>query len=358
MKRHRTFTLIAFADSHFSVYTIFLKSWLFLSAVILTIPVIQGCDKHMHPQDGDFTEEEIESSVKIAVRNAEQTQIRTLDAFVFNDDAMRRIDCYQRYGQVTEEEILIGSCTGGKIILLCANCPWEDVGWEEVQSFRRASSLKVDLEDEDRDWPVMSTQVCLRAGSDTAGICLERLTSEIELRSVRCDFAGKPYEGESITDVRIYLTNVNATCSILPDDQYPVERIINHKSLIPDDTVKFKDKRQIINYLETIGSSVTYPGIRLLCYPNMSREETIGTPFTRLVIEGKIQGETWYWPMNINRNCGSDHEGIGRNRRYVHDITIRSRGTKDPDVPIVPEMAETIFTTEKWKEKEPYHVSF
>ena len=137
-----------------------------------------------------------------------------------------------------------------------------------------------------------------------------------------------------------------------------MERIINHRSLIPEDTMRFKNKRQIIDNLQTINSSVTYPGIRLLCYPNISTQESIGTPFTRLVIEGKIQGETWYWPININRDSGSGHEGISRNRRYVYDITIRSRGTKDPDTPIVPEMAVTTFTTEKWEEKEPYHVSF
>ena len=210
MKRHRKLSLIAFADSYHSVYTI-LKSWLILSLVTLTVPVIQGCDKHMHPQDGDFTEEETDSSVKLAVRKADQAKIRTLDAFVFNADPLKRLDCYQRYEEAAKEQFLIGSCAGEKIILLCANSPWGKVGWEEVQSLQRASSLKVDLEDEDSDYPVMSAQVRLSAGCDTSGITLERLTSEIELRSVRCDFSGKPYEGEAITDARAYLTNANAT---------------------------------------------------------------------------------------------------------------------------------------------------
>lgn len=357
MKIHRKLSLIAFADSYHSVYTI-LKSWLILSLVTLTVPVIQGCDKHMHPQDGDFTEEETGSSVKLAVRKADQTKIRTLDAFVFNADPLKRLDCYQRYEEAAKEQFLIGSCAGEKIILLCANSPWEKVGWEEVQSLQRASSLKVDLEDEDSDYPVMSAQVRLSAGCDTSGIILERLTSEIELRSVRCDFSGKPYEGEAITDARAYLTNANATCCISPEDNHTMERIINHRSLMPEDVIRFRNPRHISDSLGTVNPSVSYPDIRFLCYPNTSTEESMGTPFTRLVIEGKIQGQTWYWPININRECGSDHEGISRNRRYVYDITIRSRGTKDPDTPIVPEMAETTFTTEKWEEKEPYHVSF
>jgi hypothetical protein len=114
----------------------------------------------------------------------------------------------------------------------------------------------------------------------------------------------------------------------------------------------------ITDTLETINPSHTYPGVRLLCYPNLASEETLGTPFTRLVIEGKIQGETWYWPINVNRDCGTDHEGIERNMRYIYDITIKSKGTKDPNTPIIPEMAETIFKTERWEEKEPYYVAF
>lgn len=357
MKRHRILTYIAFALSSNSVYTVFTKSWLALSLVILTLPVAQGCSKHDHPQDSDFTEALSRSSVKIAVRHSEEAGIRSLDAFVFNDDALRRIDCYQRTGETDGSGLLIGSCSGSKIVLLCANAPWEKKSWEDVCSFTKASSIKVDLEDEDMEFPVMSAVTCIEAGKPSE-MRIERLTSEVGLRSVRCDFTGKPYEGEEITEAKAYLINVNGTCSIAPDDNEPMERIINHGSLIQDDITRFINFCPVADSIGTIKFSHTYPGIRLLCYPNTSREESIGTPFTRLVIEGKIQGETWYWPINVNRDCGSGHEGIERNRKYVYDITLRSKGTKDPDIPIIPEMAETIFETERWKEKEPYHVAF
>ena len=86
------------------------------------------------------------------------------------------------------------------------------------------------------------------------------------------------------------------------------------------------------------------------------QQTDVGSPFTRLVIEGKIQGETWYWPIDINR----DEAGVGieRNSRYVFDIILRSKGTKDPDTPASPEMTEIKFETRKWKEKDGYHVEF
>lgn len=357
MKRHRTFTHIAFADSLDSVYTVFFKSMLILSLVILTAPVIQGCHKHEHPQDSGFTEVPQKSSVKLAVRQSEGIQIRSVDAFVFNDDALQRIDCYQKCNGLTDGQILVGSSSGKKIVLLCANAPWSKKDWEDVSSYTKASSVRMGLEDEDREYPTMSATTHITAGGKE-GITLERLTSEVALKSIQCDFSGKPYEGEEITDAKVYLININATCRLTPTDNEPIERIINHGNLIQEDMNKFKSLNFVFSNLGTIKLTHTYPDVRFLCYPNTSTEESIGTPFTRLVVEGKIQGETWYWPININRNKETDHEGIIRNRRYNYDITIRSKGTKDPDTPIIPEMAETIFTIEKWKEKNPYQVSF
>lgn len=357
MKRHRTFTHIAFANSLDSVYTVFFKSQLILSLVILTAPVIQGCHKHEHPQDSGFTEVQQMSSVKLAVRQMEDTQIRTIDAFVFNDDPLQRIDCYQRFDDFNGEYVSVGACSGRKLMLLCANAPWDAKGWEDVSSYCKATSIKVNLEDENRAYPVMSATVHADAG-ENAEIILERLSSEIELRSLRCDFSGKPYQGECITDARAYLININGTCSIAPTTDETIERIINHGSLIPDDIIKFDTSQPVSADIGTITSVFTSPEIRLLCYPNTAEHESLGTPFTRLVIEGKIQGETWYWPININRGCGSDHEGIERNNKYVYDITIKGKGTKDPDTPIVPKMVETIFEISRWKEKEPYHVAF
>ena len=81
-----------------------------------------------------------------------------------------------------------------------------------------------------------------------------------------------------------------------------------------------------------------------------------GTPFTRLVIEGKIQGETFYWPLDINKEDGG--YGIGRNERYIYDITITRKGTKDPDSPVRKEDIDINFNVEKWNEKEGCEVIF
>lgn len=363
MKTHRNIHEIASIGSHTSGKTDSIKSLLTLSLVILTVPVIVGCSKNTHPQDGDFTEVSHRSSVKLAVHILQKNSIRTLDALVFNDDLLQRLDSYQSMDGPVKESTLIGSCGGDKIVLLCANTGWSRDMWRQYNSFPKASALKVSLEEEERDFPVMTAHARMSAGEDAA-ISMERLSSEVWLRSVCCDFTGKPYAGESITEAKVYLTNVSGTCPLVPQPGEPAERIINHGGLIRQDLKSFKDSSLIIKHIDNISKDIAYPDARLTCYPNTALEESLGTPFTRLVIEGRIRGETWYWPIDINRSCGASPEGSGsgtgveRNRRYIFDVTIHSKGTKDPDQPVSAVIAETILKTETWKEKEEYAVGF
>ena len=114
----------------------FVKSMLILSMITLIFSVLQGCSKH--PQDSGFTEVTGKASVKFAVQNIKKSQTHSIDALVFNDDPLQRLDCYQYFEDSIEGEQLIGSCSGNKILLLCANLCWEKDSWREYNSFKRA----------------------------------------------------------------------------------------------------------------------------------------------------------------------------------------------------------------------------
>ena len=358
MKKYRNISHIASHDFKLSPFTLFTKSLLILGIASLAVPVFHGCSRQCCSLDSDFTEASTKASVKLAVHNITEPGIRSVDALVFNDDILQRIDCYQHVEDIRNGTIQIGSCNGEKIVFLCANSQWDKDDWRESRSFHSLNDRKAELENEDRAYPLMSSFIHVEAGSNVAETRLERLSSIVRLRSVSCDFSGKPYAGEKVTDAKVYLTNVNGSCSILQADACRIERIINYGGLIPDDIHAFRDSSLIISHLGTISTETAYPETELLCYPNTVTEEIAGAPFTRLVIEGKIQGETWYWPININRGCSNSHEGIQGNTIYTYDIVIRRKGTQDPDNPITPETAETTFETERWSEKEEYHVAF
>ena len=98
--------------------------------------------------------------------------------------------------------------------------------------------------------------------------------------------------------------------------------------------------------------------IKLRCYPNMASQEGPGSPFTRLVIQGQLDGDVWYWPIDINRGEGCTTEGIEGNCAYTFDIVLTRKGSADPDTAIKTESATIMMEVEKWEEKEEYSVVF
>ena len=71
--------------------------------------------------------------------------------------------------------------------------------------------------------------------------------------------------------------------------------------------------------------SVEYGPVSLYCYPSDAAVESMGSPFTRLVIEGKSAGRICHYEFAINRgeDCGGeDNAGISRNCRYVYEIML------------------------------------
>ena len=185
---------------------------------------------------------------------------------------------------------------------------------------------------------------------------LKAMTSEVVLRSVRCDFTGTPYDKEPITEAKVYLTNVNAQSS-LAGIRSMGQRFINVGRLDMKEVAMFNESGIIV---QDIGTDITeipiMKEISLLCFHNHGMDEGPGTPYTRLVLEGKIQGETYYWPVAINRT--GDGQGIDANTRHVFDFTIRRKGVRDPDTELVINGSETMMEIVQWREKEEYSVAF
>ena len=321
---------------------------------ITLVPVLHGCIPAL-PADRVFAATEV--AVKTAVLSEAQTEIETLDILVFNDDMMQKLDCWQRFEKVSSDIFDTGSMSGNKVFFGCANPTFGPERWRSVGSLSGLYDIKADLEHEEKDTPLMTGYMRCNAGSKGQKLTMKRLSGEVVLNSINCDFRGKPYDGEKITDIKVYLTNVNASCSICADGSVMPERVINSGRLSEHDLEQFYEPDilcQEIGY--DIDKEVKYPHIHLWAYPNNSEVESPGTPFTRLVIEGRIQGDVWYWPIDINRD--SPNPGISRNCSYIYDVTITAKGSKDPDIPVSFKEAVIKYEIEEWREKEEYTVSF
>ncbi len=286
--------------------------------------------------------------------------IRSLDVFVFNNDRRQALDCYQRFDDTDKHSYTVVSSNGERLITALANSPYGKDIWLSMGSRAFLKKIRINLEDETGDNPVMLGEMSVdtRQSPIFKELYISPLTSEVRLNSIRCDFRGKEYEGENLSDVKVYLTNVNAECSIIEEEEAPPTRIINTGRLEEGDIGKFKDASLIFRYIHSeVGSTAIHPAISLRCYQSNYPDETPGTPYTRLVIEGKLSGRTYYWPINVNRDTETE-PGIWRGRCYSYDVTITGKGSSSPDIPIRTAAINFSKKVTEWKEKEEYEVRF
>ena len=302
--------------------------------------------------------------ITLSMTKSPVTIMETLDIFVFREDEPRLLDCYLRVEDPGKWDGRVVSSAGNRIIRICANSGMDKDEWQQVRSIHSLEKISFDLEDECRESPVMTGEVKVPVdrSETSAGVMPDiemtmiPLTCEIILRSLTCDFKGRPYDGEKITDAKVYLTNVNAGRKLSDIGGSLPERIINPGFLNRSDISKFRDSSLIIKHIDKhIGKNGIGQEIRLYCYPNTAEEESPGTPVTRLVIEGKISGNTYYWPIDISRGPGN---GISSGKSYIFDVKITRKGTTDPDIPVRTEEVNITFEEEAWIEKEGYTVGF
>lgn len=286
--------------------------------------------------------------------------VRETDIFVFNDDALGRLESYQRTAVDPEGEyaVDIASAKGRKRVVMIANSNRDRTAWNGIRSYEGLQKATARLQDEDMSFPTMYGETVFTAGDGNPHrITLRPIVSEIHLRTLRCDFSGTEYEYEKMKNVRVYLTNINSECRIMQENVFRPISTVNTGGLSHEDMGTFRHPEII--YAETgtdIGYGIFDSAIRLYCYPNESTEETPGTPFTRLVIEGEICGRTWYYPISINRKDGNC--GIGRNCSYIYNITIRRAGSSDPDCPVGAEAITADCQIIPWEERNEEEITF
>ena len=326
---------------------------------LMTAPVLHGCES-LHLEDGSFTDA-VTVPVKVAVHKKCGTQESDLDMLVFRNDRLQYLECWQRVAFSGNGEVAVASMTGEKVLMACSGLERTPEDWMWVSSISSLDDARSALEKESRNSPVMSGSCGFHAGKamgQRPELTLKRISAEIYLKSLKCDFKGKPYEGEKLSDIHVYLTNVNASCRIWNDPGIAT-RIINQGRLIEEDVARFKDQSLIYQRIEgQVGTDVITTDVMLRCYPNIASQESMGSPFTRLVIQGKLDGDVWYWPIDINRGEGRTPEGIEGNCAYTFDIVLTRKGSADPDTAIKTESATIMMEVEKWEEKEEYSVAF
>lgn len=326
---------------------------------MLLLPALFSCDHDIVPAPSGVSDTTFVTKVQLAMPDDEEITGQ-IDIFAFESNGAGHLDSYQHMESFDGESIEFRSQNGEKHVFICANGQRDIYDWTGINSLESLGKIYLDLRKESRNAMCATAEGIINAGEGiTYHMELRRMASEILLRSVSCDFSGTGYEGGTVTDVCVYLTNVNTQCVLTADGHIVPVGTVNPGGLDLEEVSCFKEPDMIYRKMSgEIGLSPTRTDMSFICYPNTSTRESPGTPFTRLVIEGKIGGETFWWPIDINRGEGTQEPGIRRNCRYVFDIRLTRKGNKDPDTPIGKEAADIVMGISPWNEQKEQRVPF
>lgn len=211
------------------------------------------------------------------------------------------------------------SSSAAETVVALSNYP--DTSWSGLRTFASLSDLSFRLENENPSAPMMyGTGRTGRSGT----ITLQPMLARITIRSVACDFSTRPYASEKLQQVKAYLTYASRECRPFAQDASP-SSWLNAGHLDEVETASFSHPEAILREISPALGGRIYPKIDFYCYPNPSDGQEFGRPVTRLVLEGILQGTTYYYPIDL--------PGLEGNVQYQMDITLTRAGTTDPDTP-------------------------
>ena len=260
---------------------------------------------------------------QIYINAVGNTNIQGLDLLFFQDAPLFRLDAYQHLNGVSGGRVTGTSSTAARKVVILSNYPVDAYAWSGVRSLGSLADLPFRLEDEDPAAPMLYGES--EAGS-MGRVVLRPMLAKITLRSIACEFSERPYAGERLQDVRAYLTYASQECRpFAPED--PPSSWLNAGRLDEAGTAALSHPETVLQPLSASLGGRIYPSAGFYCYPNPSDGAAFGSPVTRLVIEGKLRGTTYYYPIDL--------PGLEADVQYRMDVTLTRTGTTDPDTPAV-----------------------
>ena len=248
--------------------------------------------------------------------------VKRLDIFIFNADN-GVLDSWQTHSGHISTGVTAQSGHGPRIIAAIANMETSPEILASIRSYDDLKNIEAELANDSPEYPIMSGTASYESGSDReCTITLTPVLCEISL-SLKCRFGGE-WKGAEMKDVQVFLTGVSGRTALTAGSPSLPTEILNIGGLSEFDLQRLAVPRMLCVPLgdikSTDGSSRVYAS--LYAYPNNTKTESLGSPFTRIVIEGKVNGEVWYYPIPL--------KDLQRNTYYSIDITITQAGSKEP----------------------------
>ncbi len=285
---------------------------------------------------------------------SDDNYINKLEIFIFNagNDKFGTLDSYAKFDNNELDEIKVKATTGEKFIYVIANSPNTD--WAGVNNHDKFKKEIVSITTDNLKNFIMTSYVaCTLQPTTSLTLALTRMAAKIELQGIKTSFAGGPYAGCKLENVKAYLINVHSAKHYF-DGKIDNPVVFNYKMAKPEDINSCTMNGMLYDVINKSidDSGYTTPHF-FYAYENMIQFEQNDNFYTRLIIQADLNGTTYYYPININQeNSGyvqeNGHYGVKRNTSYKYNVTIFRPGSTDPNIPLEHGIANFTLNVINW----------
>ena len=241
-----------------------------------------------------------------------------IDLFFFDmPPGAQLLDSYQQL-LLPQDKAFGVSASGPKHLVALSGKAGEKNRWTRIRTFGNLCKHTFSLDRESSSAPLLYGEILLPEGSSRqVELPLHPMLTAIRLRSVSCDFSGRPYAQTRFVNTQTFLSYAGSECRPLGEGGGEPVSWMNPGCLdtlavqvLPEPDMLWQKG------IGEIGRTRLYPNQTFYCYP--------GAP-THLVLEGHIGDKTCFYPIPL--------PPLVPDTRLELDITLRRMGSTAPDIP-------------------------
>lgn len=260
--------------------------------------------------------------------------IKELLIYLFDSNT----DNIVNFRRITDPDSLVNikikTTIGSKKIYILAN-PHIGDGFGGIFNEYNYYNLQTSLLEEEPGFFTMSGKNMDFYASENSvvDISLERFVSKVVLNSLKTDFAGGPFNGMLLTDVKVYLINVVSKKLIHNGAETSPCTVINLGANAPAGYSGALIENMIYDSIpQDIGDIIYTTKHHFYAYSNTTATENSYIKYTKLVIEATLNETKYYYPIPVNKTGfgTSNNGGILRNTVYLMDVIIKNAGSPTP----------------------------
>jgi hypothetical protein len=275
-----------------------------------------------------------------------------LDLLFFECTGARRLEAYQR-ARVRDNRLVYGLSGSGERHIAVLSAHRDSLfPYAGIRHYGDLCETVAWLGHEDPDHPRLYGETEVAPGvSRTAEVRLQPALCSIRLRSVACDFSGRPYAGSRFESTRLYLTHAGTEYPPFgPAGRMPLQWM-NVGAADSLSCLSLPHPEMLLQEgLGPVGSLRQTADRCFCCYPNPATEDVLGLSRTCLVLEGRVNGIRCYYPLPL--------PGMQPGDAYTLDVTLLRMGTPRPDLPAEAGSYQLDIRTEPWRYVPPLEQTF